>query len=186
MRYMGGTQIVSASTDSTLRLWNTQSYEPVRVYTGHINEKNFVGLGIDEDFIACGSEMSEVLPPSAPMCARQGLHSSKLFQQLTIQQVKRTAFSMCGTVAVMSGYEGVATKDTKRPCMQVFVYFRSMSKPIAKRLFSPPVSTMPSTSGAGPSRPNLQFISAVCWKPMSQTLLAANSQGAIKVLQLTS
>ena len=72
---MGGTQVVSASTDSTLRLWNTQSLEPVRVYTGHVNEKNFVGLGIDEDFIACGSEMSEVLPPSAPMDARRALPS---------------------------------------------------------------------------------------------------------------
>ncbi|KAJ3027263.1 coatomer subunit alpha, partial [Rhizophlyctis rosea] len=69
VRFLSGDQIVSASTDSTLRLWsvekglqNDSSNECVRTYVGHSNEKNFVGLSVnsDCDFIACGSESNEV------------------------------------------------------------------------------------------------------------------------------
>lgn len=59
---MSSQEVVSASTDSTLRLWNTLDLEPVRTYSGHVNEKNFVGLSLGGTFIACGSETSEVRP----------------------------------------------------------------------------------------------------------------------------
>lgn len=60
VRYMGDGELVSASTDSTLRSWSTQAYEPLRTYSGHVNEKNFVGLSVGGNFVACGSETSEV------------------------------------------------------------------------------------------------------------------------------
>ncbi|CAG8655441.1 5243_t:CDS:2, partial [Ambispora gerdemannii] len=44
------------STDSTLRLWDTNTNLCARTFTGHINEKNFVGLTTTSDWIACGSE----------------------------------------------------------------------------------------------------------------------------------
>jgi hypothetical protein len=31
-----------------------------RIYRGHQNEKNFVGMSVDGEFIACGSEQNEV------------------------------------------------------------------------------------------------------------------------------
>lgn len=31
----------------------------MRKFSGHLNEKNFVGLSCEQDFIACGSETSE-------------------------------------------------------------------------------------------------------------------------------
>ena len=62
------TELVSASTDCTLKLWGinesivSQNSQCVRTYQGHMNEKNFVGLGTNctGDFIACGSETNEV------------------------------------------------------------------------------------------------------------------------------
>ena len=60
MRYLNSTELVSASTDSTLRLWDTKACTAGRVFSGHNNEKNFVGLSVDGDFIACGSETNEV------------------------------------------------------------------------------------------------------------------------------
>lgn len=94
MRWLSGTELVSASTDSTLKLWSVggstsgsgasgsgalaaaaaagpgaalhaggggaSSPELVRTFTGHANEKNFVGLSTDGEFIACGSETHEV------------------------------------------------------------------------------------------------------------------------------
>jgi WD40 repeat protein len=62
-KWIGADKVVSASTDSSLRLWNTKTRGDVfgerieRVFTGHTNEKNFVGLSVDPtgDFIACGT-----------------------------------------------------------------------------------------------------------------------------------
>ena len=62
VRYLNSEEVVSASTDSTLRLWNTRSLQQTRRFSGHVNEKNFVGLSVDSEFIACGSETDEVQP----------------------------------------------------------------------------------------------------------------------------
>lgn len=62
--------------------------------------------------------------------------------------------------------------------VQVVVYYRAMSKPIAKRHFGAVAGGAPAEAG--------QFISAVCWKPRSRMLLAATSLGVVKVMQLTS
>ena len=59
VRYLNGRELVSASTDSTLRMWDTQLCTNTRLFNGHNNEKNFVGLSVLDDFIACGSETNE-------------------------------------------------------------------------------------------------------------------------------
>ena len=42
------------STDSQLKLWNISKPHCLRTFKGHINEKNFVGLASNGDYIACG------------------------------------------------------------------------------------------------------------------------------------
>lgn len=64
VRYLNNSELVSASTDSTLRMWDTKACTAARTFSGHNNEKNFVGLSVDADFIACGSESNEVSLPS--------------------------------------------------------------------------------------------------------------------------
>jgi E3 ubiquitin-protein ligase RFWD2 len=63
VRWLSDSEVVSASTDSTLRLWDAAGCAPVRTLAGHVNEKNFVGLSVDAEFIACGSETNEVRAP---------------------------------------------------------------------------------------------------------------------------
>ena len=46
--------IVSSSTDSELKSWHTEKGVCLRTYRGHTNDKNFVGLTVTPDFIACG------------------------------------------------------------------------------------------------------------------------------------
>ena len=63
VRYLSPGELVSASTDSTLRMWDVQGHRDLRTFSGHMNEKNFVGLSVDGEFTACGSETNEVRGP---------------------------------------------------------------------------------------------------------------------------
>ncbi|EPS63849.1 hypothetical protein M569_10934, partial [Genlisea aurea] len=60
VKFLSSTELASASTDSTLRLWDVKENAPLRVFRGHTNEKNFVGLTVSNEYIACGSETNEV------------------------------------------------------------------------------------------------------------------------------
>ena len=55
-KFVGKEEIVSASTDSELRLWQAGTTPCVRTFRGHTNDKNFVGLATNGDYVACGSE----------------------------------------------------------------------------------------------------------------------------------
>ncbi|XP_034234150.1 E3 ubiquitin-protein ligase COP1-like isoform X1 [Thrips palmi] len=56
VKFLNKEDIVSASTDSQLKMWNVNNLHCLRSFVGHTNEKNFVGLATDGDYIACGSE----------------------------------------------------------------------------------------------------------------------------------
>ncbi len=115
--FLASGELVSASTDSTLRIWDVAAHCCVRTLRGHQNEKNFTGLSVCDDFIACGSETNEVV-----------------------------------------------------------VYYKAISKPTARHAFTLPAGGEESDADAH------QFISAVCWKGDGQLLLAANSEGVLRVL----
>ncbi|PWA54362.1 hypothetical protein CTI12_AA436400 [Artemisia annua] len=120
VKFMSDSELASASTDSTLRLWDVKENMPLRTFRGHTNEKNFVGLNVNNDYLACGSETNEA-----------------------------------------------------------FVYHKDISRPAAWHKFS-------SETNEGEEEPGSYFISAVCWKSDSPTMLTANSQGTIKVLVLAA
>ncbi|XP_074563003.1 E3 ubiquitin-protein ligase COP1 [Curcuma longa] len=121
VKFLSTNELASASTDSTLRLWDVKDTSPVRTFRGHTNEKNFVGLTVNNEYIACGSETNEV-----------------------------------------------------------FVYHKAISKPAAWHKFgSSELDDAEDDVGS-------YFISAVCWKSDSPTMLTANSQGTIKVLVLAA
>lgn len=121
-----GNEIVSASTDNTLKLWDITRRDPrkacVRTYMGHTNEKNFVGLSANANgYIACGSEDNVV-----------------------------------------------------------HVYAKHSSSPVACYGFN--------AEGATPITQNRRdkggFISSVAWSPDNKHLIAANSRGHLKILEL--
>ncbi|CAA0817954.1 E3 ubiquitin-protein ligase COP1 [Striga hermonthica] len=120
VKFMSNTELASASTDNTLRLWDVNDSVPVRTYKGHTNEKNFVGLAVNEEYIACGSETNEV-----------------------------------------------------------YVYHKAIARPAVCHKFD-------SEMEEADDDPSSYFISAVCWKSHSPTVLTANSRGTIKVLVLAA
>ncbi|KAJ2783696.1 hypothetical protein GGI15_002490 [Coemansia interrupta] len=122
-RFLSPDEIISASTDSSLKLWNLQTQECVRTFSGHANEKNFVGLTTSGgEWIACGSENNTM-----------------------------------------------------------YAYYRNLSQPAVTYKFG---NCNPVTGVEQPEEDPSLFVSAVCWKNKSNTMLTANSQGIIKFLEL--
>ena len=122
VKFIDEKHLVSASTDSQLKLWSTDDSVSLRSFKGHTNEKNFVGLSNNQDFIACGSENNAL-----------------------------------------------------------YVYCRGLSQPLLHYKFDVVKSVLDKERQ---DEDSAEFISAVCWKPQSNVIIAANSQGTIKLLEL--
>ncbi|XP_005996897.1 E3 ubiquitin-protein ligase COP1 [Latimeria chalumnae] len=125
-KFVSGEEIVSASTDSQLKLWNVNKPHCLRSFKGHINEKNFVGLASNGDYIACGSENNSL-----------------------------------------------------------YLYYKGLSKTLLTFKFDTVKSVLDKDKKEDDTN---EFVSAVCWRARpdgeSNVLIAANSQGTIKVLEL--
>ena len=121
-KFIDSQHIVSASTDSQLKLWDISGSQCLRTYKGHSNEKNFVGLATNGDYVACGSENNSV-----------------------------------------------------------YVYYKGVSKQLLTFKFDTIRGVLDKDKKDDESN---EFVSAVCWKPDSNVVVAANSQGQIKVLEL--
>ncbi|KAK1275567.1 Protein SUPPRESSOR OF PHYA-105 1 [Acorus gramineus] len=129
VKFVDSQSLVSASTDGTLKLWDLNRTSSTGLstdacsltFTGHTNEKNFVGLTASDGYIACGSETNEV-----------------------------------------------------------YAYYRSLPMPITSHKFG----SMDSISSRVTSDDNGQFVSSVCWRGKSNMVVAANSSGSIKLLEM--
>ena len=117
--YSNDSELLTASTDNTLRLWNVVDGTTKRVLSGHMNQKHFVGLAIQDDWISCGSETND-------------LH----------------------------------------------IYNKSLENPLFSYSFDSDVQN------AGNEHQSNHFISATCWKPRSNIILSASSDGNLRVLRL--
>lgn len=122
VKFLNVEDIVSASTDSQLKMWNINTPHCLRSFVGHMNEKNFVGLATDGDYIACGSENNAL-----------------------------------------------------------YVYYKGLTKQLFSYKFDAVRSVL--EHERKDEEPN-EFVSAVCWRQHSNVVVAANSQGTIKILEL--
>lgn len=166
VKFLNTNEIISASTDSQLKLWNVnQPPYCLRSFVGHVNEKNFVGLATDGDYIACGSEdnalyiyykglSKQLFNFRIDSCttgnnnnsSNNGLISSSSRSSGALAGSSGTA--AVGSNAVGSSNIGANASETDR--------FNDIN----------------------------EFVSAVCWRKQCNVVLAANSRGLIKVLEL--
>lgn len=149
VKFLNTNEIISASTDSQLKLWNVnQPPYCLRSFVGHVNEKNFVGLATDGDYIACGSEDNSLY-----------IYYKGLSKQL---------FNFKIDSCTSAGGNGPSSS-------------RSASAAGS--------GGAAANSGSGNSdgdrfNDSNEFVSAVCWRKQCNVVLAANSRGLIKVLEL--
>ncbi|KAI7730899.1 hypothetical protein M8C21_013321, partial [Ambrosia artemisiifolia] len=129
VKFLDSGTLVSASTDSTLKLWDLNKADYgclstsscILTFKGHTNEKNFVGLSVADGYIACGSETNEV-----------------------------------------------------------FAYYKSLPMPITSHKFG----SIDPVSGKETENESNHFVSSVCWRQKSDMVVAANSTGCLKLLQM--
>ena len=118
-------------------------FRQVRTFRGHTNEKNFVGLTVNKEYIACGSETNEIF----------------VYHKVSYIQNRGSPFFILELT-------------------QGLPLYQEISRPLTWHRFgSPDAADVEDDVGS-------YFISAVCWKSNSPTILTANSQGTIKVLVL--
>lgn len=136
VKFLNTDEIVSASTDSQLRLWDINE-EPhfSRSYSGHVNEQSFTGLSTNGEYIACGSEDNSLY---------------------------------------------VYHRGTSNPLFSYRLDSSNRSRDMNKNSFR---SALQGNDSDRFNDTNV-FISAVCFRRRSNVVLAANSEGYIKVLEL--
>jgi len=133
VKFLNANELVSASTDSQIKLWNTEQSSCLKSYKGHINDKNFVGLTANDDYIACGSENNSLY--------------------VYYKGIERQMISFCFEKLIVS--VSISTQPINNFAYLVFQQEKEET---------------------------VDFVSAVCWRSGSNVLVAANSQGNIKVL----
>lgn len=150
VKFLNTNEIISASTDSQLKLWNVnQPPYCLRSFVGHVNEKNFVGLATDGDYIACGSEDNSLY-----------IYYKGLSKQL---------FNFKIDSCTSSGGNGASS---------------SRSTSAAGTGGGTTAISGSGNSDGDRSNDINEFVSAVCWRKQCNVVLAANSRGLIKVLEL--
>ncbi|XP_055317162.1 E3 ubiquitin-protein ligase COP1-like isoform X1 [Sitodiplosis mosellana] len=167
VKFLNTNEIISASTDSQLKLWNVnQPPYCSRSFVGHVNEKNFVGLATDGDYIACGSEDNALYiyykGLSKPLfnfridsCSTGNVNSNGMISS-----------SVRGSVGAGSGGGGGGGSSG------------ISSNAVGSSGISGTASETDRFNDVN------EFVSAVCWRKQCNVVLAANSRGLIKVLEL--
>ncbi|ETN58667.1 E3 ubiquitin-ligase protein COP1 [Anopheles darlingi] len=159
VKFLNTDEIVSASTDGHLKLWNINS-PPfcLRSFTGHINEKNFAGLATNSDYLACGSEDNS-------LCVYYKGLSKQLFN------LKFSSSGSGGSGGTGSGSGGGGSGSGTAGA--------GGSGNGGGRGASLSSSDMERNSTEGN-----EFVSAVCWRKQSNIIIAGNSEGVIKILEI--
>ncbi|XP_053668667.1 E3 ubiquitin-protein ligase COP1-like [Anopheles marshallii] len=151
VKFLNTDEIVSASTDGQLKLWNINS-PPfcLRSFTGHINEKNFAGLATNNDYLACGSEDNS-------LCVYYKGLSKQLFNLKFSSGSSGNGGS--ASAAGTGSSSGIGNSSSRTSGLQSTDMERSNSE-------------------------GNEFVSAVCWRKQSNIIIAGNSEGVIKILEI--
>ena len=88
VRFMSCSELAAASVNSTITLWRWESMERLQAFSGHVNISNFAGMATTGDYIACGSETSQVRTGLCQACMSTSLykHTRTMSVDLILQK----------------------------------------------------------------------------------------------------
>ncbi|CAN1300349.1 Protein SPA1-RELATED 2 [Linum perenne] len=149
---------------------------PWCILSGHEKAVSYVKF-VDADTIVTASTDNSLKLWDLKKTNGSGLSMDACSSTLRGHTNEKTSFCFQNFVglSVADGYISCGSETN-----EVYAYHRSLPMPMASHKFG---SEDP-ISGKETDDDNGQFVSSVCWKGNSDTLLAANSSGCIKVLQM--
>ena len=199
VRYASSTEVVSASTDGTLRVWETGAETMVKTLSGHTNEKNFVGLSVTSQFVCCGSETNDVYVyykhVTGPLAKynfnsdEEGLHGDNHENQHHRPSSATQTAAANNNSNVFPGGSAIPIRDAA-DAGDIGNGANVRQQQQQQQRAGGVNSRGAATGGGAASRGHMsasesnQFISSLCWKGESSILLASNSQGSIRALKL--
>ncbi|KAJ9537491.1 hypothetical protein OSB04_030224 [Centaurea solstitialis] len=169
VKFLDSTTLVSSSTDNTMKLWDLSDCTsrvpdcPIQTFTGHVNVKNFVGLSVSEGYIATGSETNE-----GKILVHKTILYATIYPGSALTVVRDDDPHLSGKTLILAF-----------SLTQVVIYHKAFPMPALSYRFS----TTDPISGNEVDDTE-QFVSSMCWRDRSSTLIAANSLGNIKILEM--
>ncbi|KAK6238616.1 hypothetical protein QUC31_004085 [Theobroma cacao] len=187
VKFLSENELASASTDSTLRLWDVkeslpENSSPISNTSINLDYPVFVRRNLEKwQVLGFLSDIFSLLlgPQGRLRELIKFLCSMWLNNTLAIFELRtfRGHTNEKNFVGLTVNSEYIACGSEKN---EVYVYHKEISKPVTWHRFgSQDMDDADEDAGS-------HFISAVCWKSDSPTMLTANSQGTIKVLVLAA
>ncbi|KAJ3226766.1 RING finger and WD repeat domain-containing protein 2 [Clydaea vesicula] len=171
VKFIDKGEMVSASTDCTLKLWDIKkSVDPATKALESQMELKNTGFSSASTFLVRPTPSSILQFPNSEtseslLKSFQGHLNERNFVGLSVNNTGD--YVACGS-------------ETN----EVYIYFKNLPKPIITYSFGNPIDSITGQSSTEED-PN-QFVSSVCWQRNTQNVLVtANSQGRIKVLEMS-
>ncbi|MED6203547.1 component of the polarisome [Stylosanthes scabra] len=207
------TKLASGSDDCSVKLWNISERNSLGTITNVANVCCVQFSAHSSHLLAFGSAdystyCYDTRNLRSPWCVLAGhrkavsyvkfLDSGTLVSASTDNTLKIWDLSKTSPVAPSAGactltlsghtneknFVGLSVSDGYIACgsetNEVYSYYKSLPMPITSHKFG----SIDPISGKDTDDDNGQFVSSVCWKGNSDMLIAANSSGCIKVLQM--
>ncbi|EOY24948.1 Ubiquitin ligase protein cop1, putative isoform 8 [Theobroma cacao] len=165
VKFLDSETVVTASTDNTLKLWD-------------LNKTSSAGLSLN----ACSLTFRGHTNEKVGFCLWQIVFCSYYISTLT-RLLSSFVFGLTFHL-LLQNFVGLSAADGYIACgsetNEVCAYYRSLPMPITSHKFG----SIDPISGKETDDDNGLFVSSVCWRGKSDMVVAANSSGCIKVLQM--
>ncbi|XP_073007030.1 protein SPA1-RELATED 3 isoform X1 [Typha latifolia] len=204
------TKLASGSHDGAVKLWNINQAGSIGTIKTkahvcsvqfHPDSASSLAIGSADHNIYCydlrnfGMPCTTLVGHTRTVSFIKYLDSSTIVSASTDNSLKQWDLSSCQTSVIdnpvqtftghtnIKNFVGLSISDgyiaTGSETNEVFIYHKAFPMPVLSYKFD---VTDP-MSGQEVDDP-LQFVSSVCWRGQSSTLLAANSSGSIKLLEM--
>ncbi|XP_071730687.1 protein SPA1-RELATED 2-like [Rutidosis leptorrhynchoides] len=208
------TKLASGGDDCYVKLWSINEKNSLSTIRSTANvccvqfspySANLLSFGSSDYRTYC----YDIRNVSSPLCILAGhdravsyvkfldsetIISASTDNTLKLWDLNKTSFGTLSTNSCVLTYKGhtneknfvgLSVADGYIACgsetNEVYAYYRSLPMPITSHKFG----SIDPISGKETDHANNQFVSSVCWRQKSDMVIAANSSGCLKVLQMT-
>lgn len=188
--------LASGSADTTIILWDTATYQPIRQLTGHTNRVLSVAFSPDDQLLASGSadttiilwDLANYQPLASPLTGHNDV-------------VNSVAFSPTDPILASGSNDGTVRLWDLTTSQPISAPLTNHSDWVLQVAFSPDGQTLASASAdrtimlwdvatgqplAGPLRGHTGWVTSVAFSPDGQTLASASNDDTIRLWDIAT